>query len=131
MPTNRGVTCRAIAMGVVGCLTLSAGEPISVLVMQSSPMAADYSTGAALFLFFLLTLVFNPLAKILTGSRLSPRELATVYIMMVVGAAIPSWGLVMNLIPLMGGFVYYATVENDWTALIHPYLPDSLIVDDY
>ena len=131
MPTNRGVTCRAIAMGVVGCLTLSAGEPISVLVMQSSPMAADYSTGAALFLFFLLTLVFNPLAKILTGSRLSPRELATVYIMMVVGAAIPSWGLVMNLIPMMGGFVYYATVENDWIALIHPYLPASLVVNDY
>ena len=131
MPAGRGVTLRAIAMGVVGCLTLSAGEPISVLVMHSSPMAADYSTGAALFLFFLLTLVINPLAKILTGSRLSPRELATVYIMMVVGAAIPSWGLVMNLIPLMGGFVYYATLENDWVALIHPYLPASLVVNDY
>ena len=126
-----GVTLRAVCMGIVGCLTISAGEPISVLVMQSSPMAADYSTGAALFLFFVLTLAINPLTKILTGTRLSPRELATVYIMMVVGAAIPSWGLVMNLIPLMGGFIYYATPENDWVALIHPYLPRSLVLDDY
>lgn len=126
-----GVTLRAVCIGIVGCLTISAGEPISVLVMQSSPMAADYSTGAALFLFFVLTLMINPLAKVLTGTHLSPRELATVYIMMVVGAAIPSWGLVMNLIPLMGGFIYYATPENDWVGLIHPYLPRSLIINDY
>ena len=128
---NRGVTLRAVFIGIVCCLTISAGEPISVLVMQSSPMAADYSTGAALFLFFALTLIINPLAKILTGGHLSPRELATVYIMMVIGAAIPSWGLVMNLIPLMGGFIYYATVENDWALFIHPYLPSLLVVDDY
>ena len=37
-------------------------------------MAADYSTGAAIFLFFLLTLLLNPLAQLLTGSRLHSGE---------------------------------------------------------
>ena len=47
-------------------------------------MAADYSTGAAIFLFFLLTLLLNPLAHLLTGSRLHSGELATIYIMILV-----------------------------------------------
>ena len=93
-------------------------------------MAADYSTGAALFLFFLITLLINPLAKLLTGTSLHTGELATVYIMMVVGAAIPSWGLTMNLIPLLGGFFYYATPENDWANIIQPYIARLLVPED-
>ena len=57
--SHRGVSLRAIALGMIGCLTIAVGEPYGVLVMQSSPMAADYSTGAALFLFFLVTLVIR------------------------------------------------------------------------
>ena len=80
----RRVSLRAIAIGAIGCLAIAVGEPFGVLVMQSSPMAADYSTGAALCLFFLFTLLINPLAQWLTGSSLHSGELATVYIM--------SWG---------------------------------------
>ena len=126
---SRGVSVRAVLIGMLFCLIIAAGEPFGVLVLQSSPMAADYSTGAALFLFFVLTLLINPLARLLTGSSLRSGELGTVYIMMIVGAAIPSWGLTMNLIPLLGGFLYYATVENDWASLILPYLPQSLVPD--
>ena len=93
-------------------------------------MAADYSTGAALFLFFLVTLLINPLAKLLTGTSLHTGELATVYIMMIVGAAIPSWGLTMNLIPLLGGFFYYATPENDWANIIQPYIARFFVPED-
>ena len=78
----------------------------------------------------LLTLVLNPLARLLTGSRLDSRELATVYIMMIVAAAIPSWGFVMNLIPFLGGLFYYATPENDWSHSIHPYVADWLVTQD-
>ena len=126
----RRVSLRAIAIGAIGCLAIAVGEPFGVLVMQSSPMAADYSTGAALFLFFLVTLLINPLAKLLTGTSLHTGELATVYIMMVVGAAIPSWGLTMNLIPLLGGFFYYATPENDWANTIQPYIARFLVPED-
>ena len=129
-PPPRRVSLRAIAIGAIGCLAIAVGEPFGVMVMRSSPMAADYSTGAALFLFFLVTLLINPLAKLLTGTSLHTGELATVYIMMIVGAAIPSWGLTMNLIPLLGGFFYYATPENDWANIIQPYISRFFVPED-
>ena len=50
--------------------------------------------------------------------------------MMVVAAAIPSWGFVLNLVPLLGGFFYYATPENGWAITIQENLPAWLIPDD-
>ena len=125
--TKRGVSLRAISLGLLFSLGIAVGEPYGVLVLRGSPMAADFSTGAAIFLFFILTFLINPIAKFITGSRLRSGELATVYIMMIVAAAIPSWGLTMNLIPLIGGFFYYATPENDWASLIQPHIPAWLV----
>ncbi|MFC1525234.1 DUF6785 family protein, partial [Candidatus Latescibacterota bacterium] len=126
----RGVSRRAILCGLVASAAIACGEPFGVLVLQGSPLAADFSTGAALFLFFLITLIVNPVTRVVTGSRLRRGELATVYIMMIVSAAIPSWGFTMNLIPLMGGLQYFATPENEWATLIQPYLPLWLLPDD-
>ena len=126
----RSVSLRAVLVGLGCCLALAIGEPFGVLVLHGSPLAADFSTGVALFLLFLLTVLINPIARLLTGSRLQRGELATVYIMMIVAAAIPSWGLTMNLIPLMGGFFYYATVENEWSSAIIPHLPQWLVPGD-
>lgn len=130
MSAPKGVSHRAVGLGLVCCLVIAIGEPYTVMVLRSSPMAADFSTGAALFLFFLLTLLLNPLARLLTGSGLRRGELATVYIMMIIACAIPSWGFMINLVPLMAGFFYYATPENNWSELIHPYVPEWLVVSD-
>lgn len=105
---------RSVLVGAVLCAVIAAGEPFGVMVLRGSPLAADYSTGWALFLFFIVTLLLNPGARLLTGSGLRRSELITIYIMMVVACAIPSWGLAMNLVPLLAGFFYYATPENDW-----------------
>jgi hypothetical protein len=127
----RNVSGRAVLIGALGCLAIAAGEPYGVLVLRGSPLAADFSAGAALFLFFLLALFLNPAARLLAGAGLRPGELATVYIMMIVAAAIPSWGFTMNLIPLLAGFFYYATPENEWVELIQPHLPPWLIPQQY
>ena len=116
---QRGVSKRTVFVGLLCATAISCGESYGTLVVSGSAMAADYSTGAAIFLFFLLTLLLNPLAHLLTGSRLHSGELATIYIMMIVASAIPSWGFVMNLIPFLGGLFYFATPENDW-ATYHP-----------
>lgn len=112
------------------CLVIAMGEPYGVLVLRGSPMAADFSTGAALFLFLVPALVINPVMRLLCGTSLHSGELATILIMMIVACAIPSWGFAMNLIPLMGGFFYYATPENEWDQLIHPQLPEWLTPGD-
>jgi hypothetical protein len=127
---QRSVSRRAVLIGALFSMAIAMGEPYAVLVLRGSPLAADFSTGAALFLFLLLTLLVNPVAKAVTGSPLRTGELSTVYIMMIVASAIPSWGFTMNLIPLLGGLLYYATPENEWDALIAPHLPDWLIPQD-
>jgi len=129
-PGERGVSPRAVFLGLLCCLAIAVGEPYGVMVVRGSPMAADFSTGAALILFFLIALLLNPLARLLTGSGLRPGELATIYIMMIVACAIPSWGFATNLIPLMAGLFYYATPENNWAELIHPHLREWMVVKD-
>ncbi|HJP32445.1 MAG TPA: DUF6785 family protein [Candidatus Latescibacteria bacterium] len=125
-----GVSRRAVLIGLLFCLAIAVGEPYGILVVGGSPLTADFSTGAAIFLFFVLTLVVNPLARLVTGSGLRRGELATVHIMMIVAAAIPSWGFTLNLIPLLGGFFYYATPENGWALTIQENLPPWLLPDD-
>ncbi len=125
------VTLRAIIIGSILSFIIGIGEPFTVLYIHASPMCADYSTGAAVFLFFILVFLVNTLLK-----KLSPRmsltssELITVYIMMIVACAIPSWGFTMNLIGLLGGIYYYATPVNQWNKIVHPYLPKHLFPQD-
>ena len=127
---QRGVSKRAVFVGLLCATAISCGESYGTLVVSGSAMAADYSTGAAIFLFFLLTLLLNPLAHLLTGSRLHSGELATIYIMMIVASAIPSWGFAMNLIPFLGGLFYFAMPENDWANIIHPHIKPWLVSQD-
>ena len=128
--SGSGVSTRAVLIGLLFCVAIAVGEPFGILVVGGSPLTADFSTGAAIFLFFLLTLVVNPLSRVATGTGLRRGELVTVHIMMIVAAAIPTWGFTLNLIPLLGGFFYYATPENDWGVTIQENLPTWLIPDD-
>jgi len=120
---TRGVTLRAIAVGGILCALLTAGEPYGVLVVHGSPLCADFSTGGAIFLFFLLVFTVNALLRWI-GPRfgLSTAELLTVYVMLVLASAIPSWGFTMNMMGLSGGLRYFASPENRWSELILPYV---------
>ncbi len=125
------ITRRSIIIGLILSSIIGAGEPFTVLYIHASPMAADYSTGAAIFLLFILVFLFNVILKnIFKKFYLTPPELITVYIMMIVACAIPSWGFTMNLIGLLGGIYYYATPTNEWEKIIHPYLPKHLFPQD-
>ncbi|MBM4042456.1 MAG: hypothetical protein FJ290_28525 [Planctomycetes bacterium] len=120
---ERGVTLRSLAVGALLCVALTAGEPFGVLVVRGSALCADFSTGGAIFLFFLLIFGVNGLLRRL-GPRLglSSAELVTVYVMLVLASAIPSWGFTMNMMGLTGGLRYYASPENEWYAHILPHL---------
>lgn len=131
VPSSPNVSVRAVSLGALFSLGIAVGEPYGVLVLRGSPLAADFSTGAAIVLFFLLSLLVHPLVQVITGAGLRRGELVTMYVMMIVAAAIPSWGFTMNLIPLLGGLTYYATPENDWATLILPHPPDWLILTDH
>jgi hypothetical protein len=125
---SQKITFRAIIIGALLCFCIAVGEPIGVLLVHGSPMCPDFSTGGAIFLFFILVFVINTiLGRITKKFSLKTPELITVYIMMIVACAIPSWGLVMNLLYFLGGLIYYATPENRWAELIHPHLKSYLV----
>lgn len=124
------ITLRAVLVGLTLCLLLAAAEPWGVGVVHGSPLCADYSTGAAIFLFFLLTLANLAWRRLQPPDALRPSELLTIYAMMVTACAIPSWGFAMNLLAIMPGIVYYANPGNRWEALIHPHINQSLIIAD-
>ena len=52
---------------------------------------------------------------------------AVLGIMGIIGCAIPDMGLTEYLLPIISGALYYATPENEWAQLVHPYLPSWLV----
>ena len=128
---QRGVTLRAVIVGAVLCAALTAGEPYGVLKIRGSAMCADFSTGGAIFLFFVLIFAVNGLLRWM-GPRVgfSTGELLTVYVMLVLASAIPSWGFTMNMMGLIAGIRYYASPENRWSELILPYIRPWLTPTD-
>ena len=123
-------TARALAVGVLLSFLLSIASPYTVLLFDTAGMSADFITAGAIFLLFLLTGLNGPLGKLHRDWALSTPELILVYIMMIVASAIPTWGLVANLLPVMTGAFYYATPENGWQQLIGPYIPNWLVPND-
>lgn len=128
---SSGLTPRAFGIGAILSLIIGVGVPYSNMALRGTRMAIDFSTPAALFLFFL----FAGGANVILGlihRRLSLRrgELVTIYIMMIIATAIPSNGLTQMLLPVITGAFYYATPENNWADMIHPYLSSRLVPQD-
>ncbi len=57
-------------------------------------------------------------------------ELLVTYIMMIVASAVPTMGLTEYLLTILPGGYYYASVENNWSDLIHPYIPGWIAPQD-
>lgn len=101
------------------------------MIIKGALLAHNFNTPAALFIFFVFILVINlglGLAK--RSWALQSPELATVYIMAMLATAIPTIGFSEYLLPIIAGFYYYASPENQWENIIHPYLPDWLVPHD-
>ncbi|NOZ64512.1 MAG: hypothetical protein GXO71_06240 [Caldiserica bacterium] len=125
---ERGVTWKAFLIGGVLSLLLSFIEPYGIHIIGGSPLCADFSTGGALLLFFILIFIVNAVWKLLhRKSSLNPKELIIVYIMMIVACSIISWGFVLNLLSILAGFQYYASPVNKWGELILPHIPKWLL----
>ena len=126
-----GVSLRALLVGTILSLIIGTITPYTNMIINGTLMAHNFSTPAALFLFFVFLLFVN----VLLG-RLHPRlalaraELAVVYIMAMLATAIPTVGFTENLLPIIAGLYYYATPENRWEELIHPNVPEWLALRD-
>ena len=123
-------TVKSVLVGCAGAFSVSAGAAYGTLYLHGSFMALGTSMPGAVFILFLLTLFINPLLKLVHPRLgLNRRELLVVYIMMVMASPIPTLFVGKFLSAISYPF-YYATAENEWRQLIHPYIPDWLMVHD-
>jgi len=114
-------TVRALAVGALMSLVIGVGCPYVLHVMHASYMDIDFSTPAAIFLFFVLVFILNVILRPLRLA-LNAGELVVVYIMMLVATTIPTMGMTASFIPDIAA-EYYASPENGWDDLIVPHLP--------
>ena len=122
---------RGLLLGAVFALVINIAFPYALLVMNTAGMSSDYITAGAVFLFFLIVGLLNPLLKGLRRAwGLRRAELVVIYIMMIAASAIPTWGFTANLIPMLPAVFYYATPENSWTELLQPYVRDWMVPQD-
>ena len=125
------VTLRALALGASLAFFLNIACPYTVLVLQNAGLTSDYITAGAMMIFLVLVGLVNPLVKICFRSwALRTSELVVVYAMMIVASAIPTWGLVTNLLHILTRPFYYATLENRWAELVQPLIPSWLAPRD-
>ena len=114
-------TIRAIAVGTLLSLLIAVGCPYVLHVMHASYMDIDFSTPAAIFLFFILVFIVNSILRPMRLA-LNAGELLVVYIMMIIATTIPTMGMTASFIPDIAA-EYYASPENGWDELIVPHLP--------
>jgi len=125
------ITLRALLAGSIVAVLLGIGAPFENLIISGSPLHLDYSTPAAVFLFFLFILLINPLLGLLhRGWRFDQVELVTVYVMGAVACTLPTTGLVCRLLPHISAGTYYATPENEWGERVLPFVGSWFRVTD-
>ena len=125
------ITFRAVFVGALMALFVGISSVYIKLMLGGTSPSHNVSTAISLFAFFVFVVLIN-LGLGLVGRRLAlvRAELALVYIMAMVAAALPTIGFTSYVLPIIAGIYYYATPENDWADLIHPDLPRWMAPDD-
>ena len=84
--------------------------------------------------FFVLTILVLIGNRLLTAVSpklaLSAAELVTIWCIMAAASGIPSTGMMRYALGPMVAYQYFATAENDWTALFHQHIPHWRVVRD-
>ncbi|MCM8832310.1 MAG: hypothetical protein NC816_00075 [Candidatus Omnitrophica bacterium] len=114
---------KVIIVGIILSILLCFFEIFTILIVDGSPFASDFSTGGALFLLFIFVLFFRKFFRV--------EGISTIYLMLLISCSIVSWGFVLNLIGFISGLYYFSTPTNEWDKFIHPNLPEFMFIKDY
>ena len=126
--TDPRITARSVVLGSALVAVINVGAPYSLYRLHSSQWAISYLPLSVVFFFFALILLNLAVRRFARGLALSRTELVVVFAMMLVGAAIPTWGTASYLVSVIAApFSHYATVENQWGPFLHPHLEDWLV----
>jgi len=117
--------------GLLCVAAIAVATPYSDQLIRGTWMACSHLPMAPLLIFgFLIFVVNTALVRIAPGLRLTQGELFVIYIMMLVGALLPSMGLTAYLIPTISGSNYFATTENGWVATFYKHIKPFMVPFD-
>ena len=121
---------RALLIGSALSLLIGAGTPYAYNVIRGTFMASTFASPVAFFLLFYLVAA-NLLVRLASRTlALRREELALIFVMTLMSASIPTFGLTQHLLPMITGAFYFATPENNWETLIQPHIPTWLAPSD-
>jgi hypothetical protein len=120
-----GLTKRAIWIGMTLVCFVAAFTPYNDYVLHNSPFIGNHFPIGILTLVAALILVVNPLLSVFTKKPLGTGELIVIMTMMLVGAAVPSSGLMRYLEPMVVSPFYIAR-EFPWLQKIADLMPAAL-----
>ena len=118
-PERRGVTVRAVAIGLGVALFIQGWGIFSSRVIRSSGVTAGFLSPALFIGILLVLFILNPfLKRVVRSAGLSLAEILTIFAMGLMGGAPIAALYAFITIPYD-----LATPENQWGALLHPHLP--------
>jgi hypothetical protein len=93
------------------------------------PTTISLFWNVVLNLFFLI-LINLGIKQVFPKSALSQAEFITIYTMLSIASGLAGHDTLALTIPALPHAFWFATPENDWADLIHPYIPEFLVVSD-
>ena len=93
------------------------------------PTTISLFWNVVLNLFFLI-LINLGIKQVSPKSALSQAEFITIYTMLSIASGLAGHDTLALTIPALPHAFWFATPENDWADLIHPYIPEFLVVSD-
>lgn len=130
MDKKAGVTFRAVLIGL-----LLVPINVSLVVQWESVWYTQYPTTMAIFFnvifsLFLLKSLNLALKKFSPKSALSQSELATIYIVLLLAVAVSGHDFSQGIFCTIGTAHWFATPENEWSAIFFRNLPPWLTISD-
>jgi len=124
-PPPTAPTLRAILIGAILVMLMGVFVAKNEIYERRADLTVYAPPAAGIFVLFILVIAINPLlGKLKSQYKLDPRELMTIYIMMMVSGPLASYGLIQFLLPNMVGNQHFATPENMWKETFGSYIPD-------
>jgi len=132
LPTRRasGLTWRSLLLGFTLAGALNALTPYNDYVLGNTYIAGNHFPMGAVFVLLVLSLLNLLVARLRGRAWLHRRELAVIYILIMVTSGLPSSGLLRYMIPCGTVPYYFANSGNQWNQLFWGHIPSWLAVSE-
>jgi hypothetical protein len=125
-----GLTWRSLLLGLVLAAALVAITPHNDFIVGNTYIAGNHFPVGAVAVLLLLSVLNYAMYRLRGRPVLSLREIAVVYILVMVTSGLPSTGLLRYLLPSGTTPYYFADAGNQWELLFWDFIPTWMAIPD-